>query len=583
MNTECMTEFVEDEMVIPDFAIRRLARFLLPRLQEDLREQQAADESTQGESESSPIHIRIFAFMKNIIIIEMKGADDMKAVIYARYSSDSQREESIDGQIRECTEYAERSNITILASYIDRALSARTADRPEFQRMIRDSEKGLFDTVLVWKLDRFSRDRYDSAYYKHILKRNGVKVISAKENISDGPEGIILESMLEGYAEYYSAELSQKIRRGQTENAMKCKNNGCPAPLGYRVNQDSQKLEVDPLTAPIVREIYTRYASEERMCDIQSALNERGLKTDKGKPFTIGRLHMILKNRKYIGEYKYGDVVIPNGIPAIIEQDLFERVCIKMEANKRAPARAKADEEYLLTTKLFCGSCGRLMAGESGISNTNGNKYRYYKCSGAKRHLGCKQKPLRKQWIERIAVLLTVEKVLNDRTIERIADAIVEMQEEEDTLIPALERQLKECEKGITNLLNAIQAGILTVSTKERLEQLEAQREALETSIAQVQMERHKVSKEDIVQWISQYKYGSIDDKEYQKEIIDIFLNSIYVYDDRIVFTYNYRDGTETLTLKEIEVAFGSDLKMMSPPKERVTERWLFLLVKRRD
>ena len=132
----------------------------------------------------------------------------MKAVIYARYSSDSQREESIEGQLRECTEYAERNGITILRSYIDRALSARTADRPEFQNMIKDSEQKLFDVVLIWKLDRFSRDRYDSAHYKRILKKNGVKVVSVKENISDGPEGIILESMLEGYAEYYSAELS---------------------------------------------------------------------------------------------------------------------------------------------------------------------------------------------------------------------------------------------------------------------------------------------------------------------------------------------------------------------------------------
>ena len=137
----------------------------------------------------------------------------MKAVIYARYSSDNQREENIEGQIRECTEYAVRNDITILSSYIDRALSARTADRPEFQRMIADSEKGLFDVMLVWKLDRFSRDRYDSAHYKHILKKNGVRVISARENISEGPEGIILESMLEGYAEYYSAELSEKINR----------------------------------------------------------------------------------------------------------------------------------------------------------------------------------------------------------------------------------------------------------------------------------------------------------------------------------------------------------------------------------
>ena len=146
----------------------------------------------------------------------------MNAVIYARYSSDSQREESIEGQLRECREYAERNNMTIVGTYIDRALSAKTADRPEFQHMIKDSAKELFEIVLVWKLDRFSRDRYDSAHYKHILKKNGVKVVSVKENISDGPEGIILESMLEGYAEYYSAELSQKIRRGQKENALKC-------------------------------------------------------------------------------------------------------------------------------------------------------------------------------------------------------------------------------------------------------------------------------------------------------------------------------------------------------------------------
>lgn len=490
----------------------------------------------------------------------------MKAVIYARYSSDSQREESIEGQIRECTEYAERNNITLLGSYIDRALSARTADRPEFQRMIRDSEKGLFDTVLVWKLDRFSRDRYDSAYYKHILKKNGVKVISAKENISDGPEGIIMESMLEGYAEYYSAELSQKIQRGQKENAMKCKNNGGNTPFGYYVDKKNGTLAIDPLAAPIIQEIYTRYDNGERICDITKSLNKRGIKTYKGKDFKIAGVSLILKNRKYIGEYKYSDVVIPDGIPAIIEKDLFERVHLRMEANKQAPARAKAEEEYLLTTKLFCGTCGRLMAGESGKSSVNRIVYRYYKCSGAKRHLGCKRKPLRKDWIERVAVLLTVNKVLTDSTINRIADAIVAMQNEEDTMIPVLEHQLRECEKGITNLLNAIQAGILTASTKERLEQLEVQRDKLKCSILQAQMERPKYSKEEIVQWISRYKYGNIDDKGYQKEIIDTFLNSVYVYDDRLVFTYNYKDGTETLTLNEIEAAFSSDLTHVAPP-----------------
>ena len=348
---------------------------------------------------------------------------------------------------------------------------------------------------------------------------------------------------------------------------MKCKNNGGNTPLGYYVDKQSGVLAVDPLTAPIVQEIYIRFDSGERICEIRDLLNSRGLKTHKGKSFNVGGISLILKNRKYIGEYKYGDVVIPDGIPAIIERNLFERVRLRMEANKHAPARAKSDEEYLLTTKLFCGNCGRLMAGESGKSGGNGAKYRYYKCSGAKRKLGCHKKPLRKDWIEQVAVLLTVQTVLTDANIDRIADAILVMQEEEDTMTPALERQLQECEKGITNLLNAIQAGILTSSTKERLEQLETQREQLKCSILQARMERPKYTKEEIIQWISKYRYGNIDDADYRKEIIDTFLNSIYVYDDRLVFTYNYKDGTETLTLKDIEAAFGSDLKNCAPPE----------------
>ena len=489
----------------------------------------------------------------------------MKAVIYARYSSDNQREESIEGQIRECTEYAVRNDIMILSSYIDRALSARTADRPEFQRMIADSEKGLFDVVLVWKLDRFSRDRYDSAHYKHILKKNGVRVISARENISEGPEGIILESMLEGYAEYYSAELSEKIQRGQKENALKCRSNGGNIPLGYVVGADGV-LSVDPLTAPLVAEIFTRYESGETIKAIADSLNKRGFRTRKGSAFRVASLSLILKNRKYIGEYKYADTVVPNGIPAIINPDLFERVQERMLTNKKAPSRTKADEDYLLTTKLFCGDCGRLMAGECGTSGTNGVKYYYYKCGGAKRRLGCKRRAVKKHWIERVAVVTTVERVLQDAEINRIADAIVALQDKEDTTIPALREQLKECEKGIENMLNAIQMGILTASTKTRLEELEARQNKLKLSIMQAELQKPKYTKEQIVSWINRFKYGDVDDTEYQKQIIDTFINAIYVFDDKLVFTYNFKDGTEAIPLKAVEDAFGSDLTQVAPP-----------------
>ena len=195
----------------------------------------------------------------------------MKAVIYARFSSEGQTENSIEGQLRECKEYAERHNMTIIDTYIDRALSAKTDNRPEFLKMISDSARKQFDIILVWKLDRFARNRVDSATYRAILKRNGVRVVSAKENISEGPEGIILEAMLEGMAEYYSAELSVKVKRGQKENALKCKANGGNVPFGYKVNAE-RHYEIDPLTAPIVLEIFTRYADGQTVNEIIAEL-----------------------------------------------------------------------------------------------------------------------------------------------------------------------------------------------------------------------------------------------------------------------------------------------------------------------
>ena len=169
----------------------------------------------------------------------------MNGVIYARYSSDNQREESIEGQIRECKAYAVHNDITIIGTYIDRAMSAKTDNRPDFQRMVKDSAQGRFDFIIVWKLDRFARNRYDSAHYKHLLKKKDVRVLSATENIAEGPEGILLESLLEGLAEYYSAELSEKVIRGQTENALKCKYNGGTPTFGFYIDSNKNyKIDI---------------------------------------------------------------------------------------------------------------------------------------------------------------------------------------------------------------------------------------------------------------------------------------------------------------------------------------------------
>ena len=493
----------------------------------------------------------------------------MKAVIYARYSSDSQREESIEGQLRECTEYAERNGITILRSYIDRALSARTADRPEFQNMIKDSEQKLFGVVLIWKLDRFSRDRYDSAHYKRILKKNGVKVVSVKENISDGPEGIILESMLEGYAEYYSADLSEKVVRGMTDNALKCKFNGGMMPIGYVIDAE-QHFQIDPLTAPFVLEAFKRYDGGETISSIMNWLNEQGLTNTRGRKMTFNSVGHILHNRRYIGEFRYRDVIVPDGIPAIVPQDLFDRVQEKLAKNKKAPARHKAEDDYLLTTKLFCGYCGAYLCGESGTSRT-GKVHHYYKCvSVKKKRTECHKKPVRKEWIEDLVVGETMKMVMDDKAIEAIVSMLMDLQDRDNVNVPLYEQQLHETETAINNLLNAIQQGILTRSTKERLEELENRRDELENRLACEKLAKPKVSAEFMTFWLRRFRKLDVRQKSHRKMLIDTFINAIFLYDDKMVITFNYKEGTKTITFAELQEAIsnknGSDLDCLAAP-----------------
>ena len=499
----------------------------------------------------------------------------MTAVIYARYSSDNQREESIEGQIRECTAYAEKNGITIVKHYIDRAISAKTDNRPEFQQMIKDSDKKLFDIVLVWKLDRFARNRYDSARYKTQLKKNGVKLMSATEIISEGPEGIILESVLEGYAEYYSADLAEKVVRGQTENILKGRCNGGRGTFGYTLDSE-RKFHIDPLTSPFVLESFKKYNEGSTMKEIRDWLNENGIKNPVGGAFTYNSVEHMLKNRRYIGELKFRDVVVPDAIPPIIPLELFEDVQEKIAKNKKAPARRKAEDDYLLTTKLFCGYCGALMFGESGTSRT-GEVHRYYKCATAKKHKGCKKKTVRKQWLEDLVVNQTMQLVKDDAAMESIIAKVMELQNKENTNIPLYEKQLRDAESGIQNMLNAIQAGILTSSTKERLEQLEETKRELEARIAEEKLAKPKVTEEFIRFWLLRFRKLDMSLKDQRQALVDTFINAIYLYDDKVLITFNYKEGTQTVTFGEAtEVASegnGSDLDCFTAPENAVKSK----------
>ena len=464
----------------------------------------------------------------------------MKAVIYARYSSDNQREESIEGQVRECQSFAERKGYSVIRTYIDRALSGTRADnRPEFQQMISDSTLREFQYVIVWKIDRFSRDKFDSVKYKYALKSSGVSVISATEPIDGSPEGQMMESVFEGISVYYIKDLAQKTSRGMTENAIKGKFNGGTLTFGYTIDENHH-FQLDPVNAPIVLDVFTRYSDGET---IRSILDDISSKmSNNGRKFTYHFLNWMLNNRRYLGEYKFQDTVNNEAIPPIISQELFDKCQHRLNVNKHKAGSFKTNKEkYLLTGKIFCGNCGATISGISGTGKCK-SIYRYYKCMNVKKHK-CNKKPVQKELIENIVLNAALDIFKDKALIRKISKACFDLQSKESPMLPALKRRLRENQKEIKNLMNAIKAGIVLKTTKSELEKLEAEQEQLEINIAMEKLVKPVIPQEKIQAWLMNFAAADLSDQSQKQRIIDIFVNSVYVYDDRVVIFFNYKDG----------------------------------------
>ena len=461
----------------------------------------------------------------------------MNVVIYARFSSHNQTEQSIEGQLKICHEYALANNYTVVGEYIDRAISGTTDNRAQFQKMIADSEKHVFEAVLVYQLDRFARNRYDSAINKAKLKKNGVRVLSARENISDDASGILIEGVLESMAEYYSAELSQKIQRGMAINAEKCLSNGSNPGLGYIVNPD-RTFSVDEEAAAIVREIFERYANGERRSDIVKMLQRRKVKTSIGKEFTYNSLSRLLKNKRYIGVYLYQGQETPGGMPRILDDALFYKVQNMMERCRNMPGRVKAKEEYLLTTKLFCGYCKELMVGYKGTSKS-GRSYHYYCCKKARQHL-CQKKIVRKDLIEDCVVATCLD-LLTDENMAFIARKVVEecSRDPENITIKTLKRSIQDANNAIENLLIAIESGQAVEALSGRLIRRQAEKADLE---AQLAAEKNKVlllTEPQVYAFLDYVRSLPSDDIVKRRAIINIFVNAVYLYDDYLTLVIN--------------------------------------------
>ncbi len=454
------------------------------------------------------------------------------AVIYARYSSDSQTEQSIEGQLRVCNEYAKSHDILILDTYIDRAMTGTNDNRPDFQRMLKDSSRREWNYVLVYKFDRFSRNKYETAIHKKALKDNGTKVVSATEFVPETPEGIIFESMLEGYAEYYSAELSQKIRRGNNESRRKGNLTGGKIPYGYK-NVD-KKATIIPEEAEIIRYIYEQYSIDIYVKDIIAELHSKGL-LHRGKPFYKNTVYGILANERYSGIYRIDGQVYDNIYPQIVPTEIYEKVRKKVECNRNG--KRSENIVYLLKDKIKCGYCGKSIIGENGTAKNGERKYYYTCCGRKKKTTDCHKSAIRKEILENIVLDCVIEQIQKTNSLDFIVNGLMQVQEQQsqaNVVLNLLNKEQRQTETSINNIMAAIENGGTTNTVMKRLRELESRQEELERKIL---IERSKTTVKLKESDIREFYLEAL--KLEPKLLINYLVKQITLFDDKIQIQFN--------------------------------------------
>ena len=490
------------------------------------------------------------------------NAKAIPAAAYGRYSSHLQNEQSIEGQFTDIYAKAKRENYIIIKEYVDQAMTGRNDNRPAFQQMIEDSKKGIFKAVFVWSIDRFARNRYLAAIYKHELRKNGVKLLYAAENIPDGPEGIMLEGILESAAEYFSEYNAQKSMRGKRETALKGKYNGGGVLWGYKIDKNNHYI-LDRKAAPIIKNMFEQYASGVSSVKIAENLNNSGIKTMFETSWDNRKVLQVLKHKGYGGFYCWSDYCLENKIPAIVDKKIFEMVQEKMKKNKAKAATYKAKEYYILSGKLYCGKCDTKMVGNRArISRKTNQKTSYYVCSGKKLYKNCDLKSFRKEFVEDLVVTVIKEFLSNTSTLEKIAERINALLEQETStfkLSDALKAQLRDTEKSLKNLLFAIEQGIISETTQNRLSELEAQKKDLTLKIRQEELNEQKpiISKEQILFFLERFKTSDMSDIKTKEMLVETFVNKIYIDENyiRIIFNISDNNNERKIDLKSLQQA----------------------------
>lgn len=506
--------------------------------------------------------------------------DNNLAIAYYRFSSHSQNEASIDQQREAAQKYAAAKGFTIVKEYEDRAISGTTEDRPGFQLMLSEVGKMRPAALIMWKTDRLGRDRYTLAMAKKTIRDAGCQIHLVAEAVpEDSPEASLMEGLLESMAEFYSKQLRQNVKRGMRYNAENGLFNGHSV-LGYTVDEN-KRYTIDPEKGPIVQRIFADYAAGKRLAVIAEELNNQGIRTLKGTQFTINGLRTILHNRSYTGVYRFSDIVIKDGIPPLVSEELFEQVQTRFAQNKRKGAQIAHNTEedsaprYWLTGHLYCGYCGGAMQGMSGTSKTGARHY-YYCCANQRRHK-CKKKPIKKTLVEWLVVRLLKEVLTDSENLASLAvdAAAYHKKYYADTkYIDSLKAEQKANQKALDNLVKAVEMGIFSETTQQRLTELEAQKKALAQAIETEKLKARMTEDEHSIKaYFQKYANANLDDPEIREMLLDYFIDKIYVYDDylevmgwfsedkrRIEWT-EYKDGE----VEFVEFAFGRTKKGRHP------------------
>ena len=456
--------------------------------------------------------------------------DTKRAVIYARFSSSRQREESIEGQVRECKAFAEHEGYTIQQIYADRAISGRTSERPEFQKMIADSKQKTFQYCIVYTFDRFSRDSYDSANYKHILKKNGVRVVSAKERTDDSPAGVLMERVFEGFAEYYSLELAQKVKRGMRLNATKGIWSSGAAPFGYAKDKEGHLVQ-DKKQAAALTKAFEMAAEYKPITDIASYLNMLGYRPPNASKnnFNYQSVMSMLQNPIVIGRFVWQDVVIEDYPGArIISNELFEQAQNRLTSSKRrGVVNVCRSNKYALSGKIFCGNCGRAMNGTS-AAGRNKEKHYYYKCSGTiKGRHECTLPAITRYELEAEIHKKIVEVLHDKKTIATIAREAIDVANSYDDIeLLAMKKRLAQAEAEAHKTVDVlVTSDTPSKMLLDRLHDLEAEVENLKEEIAKRDA---LIPKRNITAEMIEYFLHKMS-KEPKQSLFDAMINKVIV------------------------------------------------------